>query len=399
MKILFDLSAAQPYKSVLFSGGGNYSFSLLKKILTIQSDVEIFLSQERDENIEINKYLVENNLTVHRIKSVNAIEQLINNGCYRVVIIPVCFPKYAKLKLHPDQKIITVIHDLSSYLELNEGNIEGRFTFKIFRDWLRFVKANLFKEYYRMISKRQHLNLLNLTKQQLIITDSYYSRETILGLSAEIEPENVVVSYPAITGVHKDVKSDVFFNQYGIVQDKYFLLVSGDRWTKNNYIAIKALYQLLKKSDIKSSLADMKIVVVGNSMKSTKLFSNLTENDDHFVFLSYVSQSELAQLFKYCHALVYPTLIEGFGLPPFEVLRYGKISLCSSNTSLPDIYENSVIYFNPYDIHSIKVAIRKSFNNSLIDSYNMNQKRIYEYISSRQESDLSMILDFLEDVN
>lgn len=78
----------------------------------------------------------------------------------------------------------------------------------------------------------------------------------------------------------------------------------------------------------------------------TRLKNQLKNNPD-IIFTGEVSDGELASLYQRALFFVFPSLNEGFGLPPLEA-QANNCPVLSSNTScLPEILQNSVLYFNP----------------------------------------------------
>lgn len=65
--------------------------------------------------------------------------------------------------------------------------------------------------------------------------------------------------------------------------------------------------------------------------------------------LGFVTDSDACALITHCRAFVYPSLYEGFGLPPLEALALGASVISSNATSLPEVLGTSVHYLNPYD--------------------------------------------------
>lgn len=66
-------------------------------------------------------------------------------------------------------------------------------------------------------------------------------------------------------------------------------------------------------------------------------------------FVGYVSDQESKALMLKCKAFIHPSFYEGFGIPPLEALTCNAKILVSNSTCLPEIYEDSAVYFNPND--------------------------------------------------
>ena len=76
-------------------------------------------------------------------------------------------------------------------------------------------------------------------------------------------------------------------------------------------------------------------------------------------FLGFVEDSELGQLYANAKAFVSPSLSEGFGLPGLEAMASGCPVLCSDIPVFHEIYADSAIYFNPYDVQDIVSKINQ----------------------------------------
>jgi glycosyltransferase involved in cell wall biosynthesis len=94
-----------------------------------------------------------------------------------------------------------------------------------------------------------------------------------------------------------------------------------------------------------------------------------TENENYLISsLGFISNSVqqingddnlLNQLYNDAVALVYPSLYEGFGLPPLEAMVNNCPVICSNTSSIPEVVGNAGQYFNPYDLDSQCNAIEK----------------------------------------
>jgi glycosyltransferase involved in cell wall biosynthesis len=75
--------------------------------------------------------------------------------------------------------------------------------------------------------------------------------------------------------------------------------------------------------------------------------------------LGYVSDEELAELYRRCSVFCYPSLGEGFGLPVLEAMATGAAVLTSGLSSLPEVGGDAVAYANPHDVDSIASELER----------------------------------------
>jgi glycosyltransferase involved in cell wall biosynthesis len=72
----------------------------------------------------------------------------------------------------------------------------------------------------------------------------------------------------------------------------------------------------------------------------------------------------LSRQYAEAAALVYPSLYEGFGLPPLEAMSAGCPVICSNTSSIPEVVGNAGEYFNPSDVDSVRMAIERVLQSS-----------------------------------
>ena len=80
---------------------------------------------------------------------------------------------------------------------------------------------------------------------------------------------------------------------------------------------------------------------------------------NHILILGYVSDQELAWLYRNCFCFVYPSLYEGFGLPVLEAMGQSAAVITSSSTSLPEVAGDAAHYIDPFDEQDMTGAFLK----------------------------------------
>ncbi|HFQ4952807.1 TPA: glycosyltransferase family 4 protein [Vibrio vulnificus] len=129
---------------------------------------------------------------------------------------------------------------------------------------------------------------------------------------------------------------------------RYILLVSSVEPRKNISRFIDAFLELKDN--------DYKLLVVGGG---GNVFKQAAKKINHskVMFLGYVDDEKLAELYTNADAFAYPSLYEGFGIPPLEAMSFGCPCIVSNVSSIPEVCGDAAIYFNPLDVESIKRAL------------------------------------------
>jgi glycosyltransferase involved in cell wall biosynthesis len=89
-----------------------------------------------------------------------------------------------------------------------------------------------------------------------------------------------------------------------------------------------------------------------------KFFNNFADEKisgvpDDVIFLGYISEEQLSPLYNNADSFVFPSLYEGFGLPPLEAMACGTPVLASHSASLPEVCGGAALYCDPYNIDEV----------------------------------------------
>ncbi len=175
------------------------------------------------------------------------------------------------------------------------------------------------------------------------------------------------------------------------LKDKKFLLFVGGADPRREIIELVAAY-----NNLRARGEDVTLVLAGDTMKGPKaipvprLHKYLLHDSylDQIHFLGFAPDNVREWLYKNAHALVYPSLYEGFGLPILEAMRYGTPVLTYKNSSIAEIAEDAAIYIR--DFHDIIDNYEKLSNKELRN--NMRQKGIRQAAKFPWGKSISRIL-------
>ncbi len=83
--------------------------------------------------------------------------------------------------------------------------------------------------------------------------------------------------------------------------------------------------------------------------------------------LGYVSREELIYVYENATLFAYPSLYEGFGLPPLEAAARGTPVVTSNVTAIPEVMGEAAEFVDPYDIDSIKQGLEIVHNSNRLE--------------------------------
>ncbi|GAA3874154.1 hypothetical protein GCM10022381_16240 [Leifsonia kafniensis] len=130
-----------------------------------------------------------------------------------------------------------------------------------------------------------------------------------------------------------------------------FVLYPARGWAHKNHAALIEAVGIARRSN-----PDLRLVLTGGSLDT---LGELPEWVDR---RGLVSEEELLSLYRTAGALVFPSLYEGFGLPPLEAMSSGCPVAVSNAGSLPEVVGDAAVLFDPRDVESIAAGIAESLS-------------------------------------
>lgn len=145
--------------------------------------------------------------------------------------------------------------------------------------------------------------------------------------------------------------------RYGIPQDsRYLLYVGGLSPHKNLPRLIEAFAQASSPSDLLVIVGDFQDVFHTHVPQLREVIRRCGISS-RVLMTGFVPDADLAHLYGQAYALVQPSLMEGFGLPPVEAMACGTPVLYSRAGSLPEVVGDAGIAFDPREVASMSLAI------------------------------------------
>lgn len=152
-----------------------------------------------------------------------------------------------------------------------------------------------------------------------------------------------------------------------------FLLYVGNAYPHKNLETLLTVF-----SRLHASRSDIRLVLVG---KEDYFYQRLHEHaralnlwqkenfNSPVVFPGYVPDAQLELMYQEAQAYIFPSLYEGFGLPPLEAMAKGCPVLSSDRASLPEILGEAALYFNPQDKGDLLAKMEK-----ILDDHKLRQE-------------------------
>ena len=260
-------------------------------------------------------------------------------------------------------KMVVTIHDL---------------THLIYPEFL----PNRFAYYYA-----KFMIWIALKKASKIITVSQNTKNDILKMF-KVNPDKIEVIHNGVGDefIKKDKnETEYLYKKYNIPMNKKILMYVGNLKPHKN---LERLLEAYSKVENKENTC---LLLVGKAFENYNILENKEKElkiDEQVIHTGIVTQEELIDLYNLTDLFIFPSLYEGFGLPVLEALACGTPVICSNSSSLPEIGQNYVEYFNPLDIEDITDKINKELKNTRVINSNEIKGRFSWIKVSQRHKDI-----------
>ena len=218
--------------------------------------------------------------------------------------------------------------------------------------WLRYPQtmatANLW--IHRLWAAR------SIRSADFVMTDSISTRDDVINLLG-IRADKVKVVYSAAPPQYRPLSPQpASIPPRYALPARYMLAVGTLEPRKNLRAVLKAIRLLKDRSQPRCTL----VMAGGSGWKQASMQRALDEyglDGDDVRILGYVPDEHLPELYSGAQLLLFPSLYEGFGLPPLEAMACGTPVISSDAVCMPEILGDAALFVPPHDVEGFAAAI------------------------------------------
>ncbi|AKU26572.1 hypothetical protein IB49_09100 [Geobacillus sp. LC300] len=318
------------------TGIGNYLFGILEELFLVDQKNKYFIFVDQKPEMKFSNQNVEY-IEIATLKNTIKNEKLYSFLWLNLFIVPRLLrekidifwgPNFVKPLVFPNKKTIVTIHDLAFI-----RNKEDHST----------IHA-LYLKYYLKLFVNKNLNVL---------TVSDYSKNDIIS-EFNIPEDRINVTYCALSS---NVNVNSIKKPSLKLPEEYCLFVGTLEKRKNLKLILNAL-----SYSIKNNLNVIPLVVVGakgNGLEQIQKLIKKLKIEEYVYFTGYVTEEELAYIYKHAKLFIFPSLYEGFGIPLLEAMKYGVPIIASKTTSLPEVAQDAAVFIDPFSIQELSHVINE----------------------------------------
>lgn len=326
MKIGIDLTWLKPKKS---GGVEIYAKNLIDGFLKLEDKNEYILFLAKDNSKDLMNYFKDDRITfvICNTYAFNVKQHLIwqNLSQYRILRknnIDFCFFPVYEMPIYKSKKIkcVTTIHDIQAY------HYPEYFS-KLENIWFNLAWKQVLKNSEKVVA------ITDYTKKDLM---EHFKHKN-----------NIVTIYnPVILQNDRLEDFEELRKKYDIKQNEYYYTLCSMHKHKNLITLVKVMKEI-KDKKIEGIPNKLIISGVGGPNKE-KLLDEIKsmEVEENILITDFVEEAERNSLIKNSNAFLFPSIFEGFGMPPIEAMHLGARVITTNCTSLPEVTKGKCHYVN-----------------------------------------------------
>jgi len=295
------------------TGVHRYAFEICNKLHEMNVDFYVAAPKEINPDYKFDfKIKLFGSLSTHLWEQISLPRYLKQNGNPLLISFSGCGP------LNYNNQIIT-IHDVS-----HERHPE----------WFSKNYCHYYGYMMPRIGKKAHA----------VLTVSEFSKQEIVE-TLNINPDKIHVIHSNVPFHTKPTDDQILNYKHDENAEKYILTVSSMDPRKNFVRLVEAFNNIKDKS--------IKLYIIGMQFKAFNTPDLQKLISDNVVLPGYIDDDELQKMYQNALFSIYPSLYEGFGLPPLESMTYGCPVIAADISALREVSGDAVLYADPYNISDL----------------------------------------------
>ena len=192
----------------------------------------------------------------------------------------------------------------------------------------------------------------------IIAISNHTKRDLVTHLG--VSEKKIRVIHCAVSRAFRPIESSAIrpvLAKYGLPHDGYLLYV-GNIEPRKNLVRLLQAYSLMKG---RGTFCHPLILCGGSGWKNKEVYDCVQRLslDKEVKFIGYVPDEDLSVLMSGATLFVYPSLYEGFGLPPLEAMACGTPVVTSNSSSIPEVVGDAALMVDPHDVEGLSAAIER----------------------------------------
>jgi glycosyltransferase involved in cell wall biosynthesis len=201
-----------------------------------------------------------------------------------------------------------------------------------------------------------------LEHASLILTDSEFVKRELIEVFG-VQPERirpVLLGVEALFHPRSADETRTVLNAHGLAHGQYLLAVGTLEPRKNLAVALRAFMQLAPQLRKRFPLVLVGMRGWHTSALEQQIAPLVAAGEIRL--LGYLPREDLATIIAGATTLIYPSIYEGFGLPPLEAMACGVPVIASNVSSLPEVVGDTGLMIDPQDVEGLACAIERLVN-------------------------------------
>lgn len=195
--------------------------------------------------------------------------------------------------------------------------------------------------YSRLCWKMDALNASN------IVAISNWVKEDV---AKKYHRQDIHVIYnPVMVNEEQVIPFTKMKTRYGIEERQFFYTI-GQLIPHKNIGTLLKVMKMIRETNLPLPQKLLITGIYGNAAEKLKKDIEHLDLDENVIFTGFISNEERNTLYQNCHTFLFPSIFEGFGMPPVEAMMFGANVVTTRCASIPEVTQDKAVYVqDPYD--------------------------------------------------